>query len=75
MKNLKVKIDITPIERRGNYNFFHYGVLVNEKTKKETEFTLLEMYEENSDSSIFELTFIDDTKVTDEITDFIVSKI
>jgi hypothetical protein len=77
MKNLKVEFEQpeAEISRTVNSTFFHYGILVNEETKEETEFSLCEMYDANSDSSSFELTFPnDDKEVTKEIEDFIASE-
>lgn len=78
MKNLRVDFEqpSAEISRTVNATFFHYGILVDETSGQEFEFSLCEMYDSNSDYSSFELTFVnDDKEVSQELTDFISSKI
>ena len=76
-ENLRVEFERSEgeISRVVNSTFFHYGVLVNEETGEETEFSLCEMYDSNCDHSTFELTFIEKEVDDEKIKDFIVSKL
>lgn len=63
------------ISRVTNSTFFHYGILINKETGEEHEFSLCEMYDSNSDSSSFELTFMEKEVNDKEIENFIISKL
>ena len=54
---MKAKIEKEP---KANGMIFHAGVFTD-NNGKEFDFTLLEMYDSNSDYSSFEITFCDET--------------